>query len=425
MRLQPNPGSVAIAMTETSLPSRPFDFSALKGWTVAEKRAVTAAYLGWALDAFDFFLLVFAMPDVAREFNVDTRKVAQAIFLTLAFRPLGALIFGRLADRFGRRPLLMVDVALYSVLGFATAFAPNLAVFLVIRSLFGIAMGGEWGLGASLTMESIRPQARGPVSGLLQSGYPTGYLLAALAYGVLYNTIGWRGMFMLSLAPALLVLFIRRHVPESPTWAAAVSAPKERLGQLLSSRFGLVLYGVALMTAFNFFSHGTQDFYPNFLKVQHGFDPHTTATIVIIYNVGAIVGGWTFGFWSQSFGRRRAIIVACVLSLPVTWFWAYSSTAVGLAAAAFLMQVCVQGAWGIVPAHLNELSPANARATFPGTLYQLGNLIASSNALLQPYIVAAQGGNYSFALASIAVASAVLIAVLILAGPEARDVSLK
>ena len=418
--------SVATAMTESSLPqARAFDFSVLKGWTVAEKRAVTAAYLGWALDAFDFFVLIFVMNDVAQGFGVETRKVAVALTLTLACRPLGAFIFGRLADRFGRRPLLMVDVALYSVLGFATAFAPNLTVFLIIRALFGVAMGGEWGLGASLTMESVRPEARGPISGLLQSGYPTGYLVAAIAYGALYNTIGWRGMFMLSLAPALLVLFIRRHVPESPTWAAAAAAPKESLGQVLSRHFGLVLYGVALMTAFNFFSHGTQDFYPTFLKIQHKFDTHTTATIAAIYNIGAIVGGWTFGFWSQSLGRRRAIIIACLLSLPVTWLWAYSTTVVGLAAGSFLMQVCVQGAWGVVPAHLNELSPAHARATFPGTIYQLGNLIASSNALLQPYVVASQGGNYSFALASVAAASAVAISMLIFAGPEARNISLQ
>ena len=413
-------------MTESSLPqSRPFDLSALKGWSAAEKRAVTASFLGWALDAFDFFLVVFVMSDVAKDFNVEPRKVAAALFLTLAFRPLGAFIFGRLADRFGRRPLLMVDVALYSVVGFATAFAPNLTVFLIIRSLFGIAMGGEWGLGASLAMESVKPQARGPISGLLQSGYPTGYLIAALAYGTLYNTIGWRGMFMLSLAPSLLVLFIRRHVPESPTWAAAQSAPKPSLGEVLSRHFGRVIYAVALMTAFNFFSHGTQDFYPSFLKGQHGFDPHTTATIVVIYNIGAIIGGWTFGFWSQSLGRRRTIIIAWVLSLPVAWMWAYSTTVVGLAAAAFLMQVCVQGAWGVVPAHLNELSPANVRATFPGTVYQLGNLIASSNELLQPAVAASQGGNYAFALVSVAVGAAVLIAILVFAGPEARDISLK
>ena len=416
-------------MNESTIPaSHPFDLSALKGWTAAEKRAVTASFLGWALDAFDFFILVFVLKDVAAEFRVDKEKVAEALMLTLACRPVGALLFGRLADRFGRRPLLMVDVALYSVLGFATAFAPNLTVFLIIRALFGVAMGGEWGLGASLTMESVRREARGPVSGLLQSGYPMGYLLASVAFATLYNTIGWRGMFMLSLVPAVLVLFIRRHVPESPTWAAAeaasAAAPKESLWKVLRQHAGMVLYGIALMTAFNFFSHGTQDIYPTFLQVQHKFDAHTTGTIAIVYNIGAIIGGWTFGLWSQSIGRRRAIIIACLLSLPVTYLWAYSTTVVGLAVGAFLMQICVQGAWGVVPAHLNELSPANARATFPGTIYQLGNLIASSNAILQTHVAASQGENYAFALASVAAAAAVAISVLAFAGPEARNISL-
>jgi SHS family lactate transporter-like MFS transporter len=307
-------------MNESTIPaSHPFDISALKGWTAAEKRAVTASFLGWALDAFDFFILVFVLKDVAAEFHVDREKVAGALMLTLACRPVGALLFGRLADRFGRRPLLMVDVALYSVLGFATAFAPNLTVFLIIRALFGVAMGGEWGLGASLTMESVRSEARGPVSGLLQSGYPMGYLLASVAFATLYNTIGWRGMFMLSLVPAVLVLFIRRHVPESPAFAAAAvsTAPRESLWKVLRQHAGMVLYGIVLMTAFNFFSHGTQDIYPTFLQVQHKFDAHTTGTIAIVYNIGAIIGGWTFGLWSQSVGRRRAIITACLLSLPV------------------------------------------------------------------------------------------------------------
>jgi MFS transporter, SHS family, lactate transporter len=405
---------------------------ALSGWSPAEKRAVTASFLGWTLDAFDFFLLVFVLKDVAKEFGVERPVVATALTLTLACRPIGALIFGRLADKFGRRPLLMVDVALYSVLGFATAFAPNLVVFLIIRSLFGVAMGGEWGLGASLTMESVKSEARGVVSGLLQSGYPTGYLLASLAYAALYDHIGWRGMFMLSLVPALLVLFIRRHVPESPTWLAhqmpAGSETKynpESIWVLLSEHWRIVIYGIFLMTAFNFFSHGTQDIYPTFLQVQHQLDARATGTIAIIYNIGAIVGGWAFGFWSQSLGRRRAIIVACVLSLPVAYLWAYSTTLVGLASGAFLMQVCVQGAWGVVPAHLNELSPPNARGTFPGTIYQLGNLIASSNAILQTSIAAAHGENYSFALISIAVAAAVAIALLALVGREASNVTLR
>jgi MFS transporter, SHS family, lactate transporter len=396
---------------------------ALRGWSPAQKNVVIASYLGWTLDAFDFFLLVFVLKDVTHEFGVEESHVALAITLTLACRPLGAFIFGRLADRFGRRPILMLDVGLYSMLGFATAFAPNLTSFLVIRALFGVAMGGEWGIGASLTMESVRPESRGVVSGLLQSGYPTGYLLASVVYGLFYNMIGWRGMFMVGALPALLVLYIRRHVPESPGWSAE-RAHEGNILTVLRKHWPIAIYGILLMTAFNFFSHGTQDMYPRFLQGQHGFSAHETATIAIIYNIGAIVGGWTFGIWSQKSGRRRTIMIAAILSLPVVYLWAFSTTMVGLAIGAFLMQVCVQGAWGVIPAHLNELSPPDARATFPGTIYQLGNFIASYNAVLQSTIAKRQGGNYAVALASVAVAAAVAIVVLSAVGREARDAKL-
>jgi MFS transporter, SHS family, lactate transporter len=396
---------------------------ALQGWNPVQKKVVVASFLGWMLDAFDFFLLVFVLTDVAREFGVGRPSVAVALTLTLALRPLGAFLFGRLADRFGRRPILMLDVALYSLLGFATAFAPNLTVFLVIRALFGVAMGGEWGIGASLTMETVKPEARGLVSGILQSGYPTGYLIASVVYAQLYDVIGWRGMFMLSLLPALLVLYIRRHVPESPGWK-----PEARQGEsargMLRKYWRLALYAVLLMTAFNFFSHGTQDIYPNFLKVQHHYDAHGAGTIAIIYNIGAILGGWTFGIWSQRLGRRRTIVIAALLAVPVAYLWAFSTTFTMLAVGAFLMQFCVQGAWGVIPAHLNELSPPNARATFPGTVYQLGNFIASSNAVLQESIAARHGDNYGVALASVAVTAAVVIAVLTSLGREARDVQM-
>lgn len=396
---------------------------AFKGWTPAQKNVVTASFLGWSLDAFDFFLLVFVLKDVAAEFGVEKKQVAAAIALTLACRPLGAFIFGRLADRFGRRPILMLDVALYSLFGFATAFAPNLTVFLVVRALFGVAMGGEWGIGASLTMESVKPEARGAVSGLLQSGYPSGYLLASVIYATLFNTIGWRGMFMVSALPALLVLFIRRNVPESPAWNPE-RARTATTFNVLRNHWRMALYGIVLMTAFNFFSHGTQDIYPTFLQVQHGFNAHETGTVAIIYNIGAILGGWMFGPLSQSLGRRRTVMIAATLSLPVAYLWAYSTTMAGLAIGAFLMQVCVQGAWGVIPAHLNELSPPGARATFPGTIYQLGNLIASSNAILQTTIAERSGENYGFALASVAVAAAIAIATLAAVGPEAREAKL-
>jgi MFS transporter, SHS family, lactate transporter len=394
---------------------------ALQGWSPVQKKVVVASFLGWMLDAFDFFLLVFVLTDVAKEFGVGRESVALAITLTLALRPLGAFVFGRLADRFGRRPILMFDVGLYSVLGFATAFAPNLLVFLVLRALFGVAMGGEWGIGASLTMETVKPESRGLVSGILQSGYPTGYLIASVVYAELYDVIGWRGMFMLSLVPAVLVLYIRRHVPESPGWTPAGARSKTVLATL-REHWKLAVYAILLMTAFNFFSHGTQDLYPTFLRVQHGFDAHTAGTIAIIYNIGAILGGWTFGIWSQRLGRRRTIVIAALLAIPVTYLWAFSTTFTMLAVGAFLMQFFVQGAWGVIPVHLNELSPPNARATFPGTVYQLGNLIASSNALIQSSIAAQHGDDYAGALAGVAVAAAVVIAILTSIGREARDV---
>jgi MFS transporter, SHS family, lactate transporter len=396
---------------------------ALRGWSPVQKKVVVASFLGWMLDAFDFFLLVFVLTDVAKEFGVERTSVALAITLTLALRPLGAFVFGRLADRFGRRPILMFDVGLYSVLGFATAFAPNLVVFLVLRALFGVAMGGEWGIGASLTMETVKPESRGLVSGILQSGYPTGYLIASVVYAQLYDVIGWRGMFMLSLVPAVLVLYIRRHVPESPGWTPE-RARSETVMQTLRVHWKLAVYAVLLMTAFNFFSHGTQDLYPTFLRVQHGFDAHTAGSIAIIYNIGAILGGWTFGIWSQRLGRRRTIVIAALLAIPVTYLWAFSTTFTMLAVGAFLIQFFVQGAWGVIPAHLNELSPPNVRATFPGTVYQLGNLIASSNAVIQTSIAARHGDNYAGALAGVAVAAAVVIAILTSLGREARDVQM-
>ena len=328
--------------------------AALSGWTSQQKHVVAASFLGWSLDAFDFFLMVFVLTDIAKEFHTDVTRVTIAILLTLATRPIGAFLFGRAADRWGRRPTLMVDVLLYSAVEFASGFAPNLTALLILRAVYGIAMGGEWGVGASLTMESIPPQARGFVSGLLQSGYPAGYFLASVVYGLFFQYIGWRGMFMVGVIPALLVLYIRRHVPESPSWKPTA---RSKTLTVLRSHWQLGIYAVLIMTAFNFFSHGTQDLYPTFLQVQHGFSPHEVGLIAVIYNIGAIIGGIFFGSLSERFGRRRIIIIAAVLSLAVLPLWAFSATAVWLAVGAFLMQVMVQGAWGVIPVHLNELSP--------------------------------------------------------------------
>jgi SHS family lactate transporter-like MFS transporter len=396
--------------------------AALSGWTSEQKHVVAASFLGWTLDAFDFFLMVFVLKDIAQEFHTDIGAVTWAILLTLAMRPLGALIFGRAADRFGRRPTLMVDVLFYSVIEFASGFAPSLTALLVLRAIYGIAMGGEWGVGASLTMESIPPQARGFVSGLLQSGYPAGYFLASIVYGALFQYIGWRGMFMVGVLPALLVLYIRRNVPESPTWNPTATREHTTLA-VLKSHWRLGIYAVLLMTAFNFFSHGTQDLYPTFLRVQHGFSPHEVGLIAVIYNVGAIIGGISFGALSERFGRRRMIVTAALLSLLVMPLWAFSTGAVLLAVGAFFMQIMVQGAWGVIPVHLNELSPNEARGTFPGFTYQLGNLIASVNAPFQAAIAAQYGGNYGLALAAVAGTVAVVIALLTAFGIEAKGVA--
>jgi SHS family lactate transporter-like MFS transporter len=344
------------------------------------------------------------------------------VFLTLAARPIGALCFGWLAERFGRRPVLMADIILFSVLEFASGFAPTLTTLLVLRFLFGIAMGGEWGLGASLVMESIPARLRGPVSGLLQSGYPSGYFVASLVYFLLFDRIGWRGMFMVGVAPALLVLLIRIHVKESPAFEAQLEKGPwwEPIRQLLS-HWKIALYLVVLMTAFNFFSHGTQDLYPTFLQKQHHFDTHTTGTLTAIMNVGAIVGGIAFGIWSERMGRKRAIIVASLFALPLIPLWAYSATPLLLAVGGFLMQVAVQGAWGIVPVHLNELSPPLARSLFPGFAYQLGNLIASKNAPIQAGIAESHGNNYALALTIICAIMAVVIAVWTAIGPERKN----
>jgi MFS transporter, SHS family, lactate transporter len=393
-------------------------------WTREQRNVTIAAYLGWTLDAFDFFLMVFVLKDIAAEFNTKIPDVALAVTLTLAMRPIGALIFGRLADRFGRRPTLMVNIACYSVLELLSGFSPNLTTLLILRSLFGIAMGGEWGVGSALTMETIPPKSRGIVSGLLQAGYPSGYLLASVVFGLLYQHVGWRGMFFIGVVPALLVLYVRSSVPESPAWKTMEQKGRPRLADTLKKNWTLALYSIILMTAFNFFSHGTQDLYPTFLREQHGFDPHVVSIIAIILNIGAIVGGLFFGSISEKIGRRRAISIAALIALPVLPLWAFSGGAVALAIGAFLMQIAVQGAWGVVPAYLNEISPDEVRATFPGFVYQLGNLIASVNATMQASIAVNRGGNYGFALAVVAATAAVVIAVLILFGRERRGVDM-
>jgi SHS family lactate transporter-like MFS transporter len=399
--------------------------------TTAQKRTVLAAYLGWTLDAFDFFLLTFVIKDIAKEFGVGVPEVAYALFLTLAMRFIGAFVFGRIGDKWGRKPALMLDIVCYSVIGAAAAFSPNLTIFLILRALFGVAMGGEWGLGSSLAMESIPPQARGIVSGILQCGYPSGFLLASVAYGLLYGrtfgdfTFGWRPLFLLSVLPAFVTLFIRAAVPESPAFEAAQKVEQRAgLWETIQANWGLVLYSVVLMMAFNLFSHGTQDLYPTFLQKQLNLAPATVSWITIVANLGAIAGGLSFGYISEKIGRVNAITIAALIALPALPLWAFSTTPAMLAAGAFVMQIAVQGAWGVVPAHLNELSPGAVRATLPAFVYQAGNFLASYNGPFQAKLAEAHGGDYSYALALVAGIVAVALVVIIRFSPEKRGETL-
>jgi SHS family lactate transporter-like MFS transporter len=392
--------------------------TALRELDPVGRRTFIACFLGWTLDAFDFFLVTFVVADIAKDFNQDRVAVLGAITLTLMFRPLGALIFGQLADRFGRRGPLMVNILLYSALEFATGFSPNFTTFLVLRALFGIAMGGEWGVGAALALEGLPAKTRGVFSGLLQEGYATGYLLAAIAFFFVLPHLGWRWMFFIGAAPALLVVYIRSAIPESAAWKERKAAHIGESGNLLVAFLkqpGIFIYAIVLMAAFNFMSHGSQDLYPTFLRVQHGFDFGITTILACVANIGAILGGLLFGALSQNWGRRRAIVTASLIGLIAIPLWAFGPTTATLALGAFTLQFFVQGAWGVVPVHLNELSPGSVRGTFPGFVYQLGNLISAGAAQMEgsfaKHTFPLAGGEADYAKAMALVMVVVFIAV--------------
>ena len=396
--------------------------------TPAQRRAYFAALAGWSLDALDFFIFVFCLKSISGEFHTDVKGVAEGIFLTLAFRPLGALVFGWLAEKYGRRPILMLNVASYTLVQLITAFAPNLATLLALRALFGFAMGGEWGVGAALALETLPAKGRGFFSGLLQEGYVIGYLLASFVFWGAFDYVGWRGMFIISAASAPLVLYIRYGVEESPAWLAGAAPRRASAAAIwgaIKGYFPTFAYLVVLMACFNAFSHGSQDQHPTFLQVQHGYSTSTTGSIAIVMNLGALAGGICFGALSERLGRRRAIILASILALPLIPLWAYSHTAVMLALGGFLMQFMVQGAWGIVPAHLNELSPPAVRAILPGFAYQLGNLAMSKMGPFQAGIAERHGGDYAYILAWTLAVVAVALIIVTLLGPEARAAELK
>jgi SHS family lactate transporter-like MFS transporter len=405
--------------------------------TRPQRHAFVAAFLGWTLDSLDFFLLVFCVKAIAGEFRTQPSAVLGAVFLTQAFRPVGALLFGMLADRYGRRPVLMANILGFSVIELACAFAPSLNVLLVLRALFGIAMGGEWGVGAALVFETLPREGRGTFSGILQEGYAVGSILASAAFGLFFAgihwhglvlpAIGWRGLFILGATPALLAFYVQTRVPESPVWLAGAKKRMVRAAahagpawpQQLMHFLPTFLFLVVLMTAFMSFSHGTQDVYPTFLAVAMKLSPETIGLIGVLYGLGSIAGGIVFGALSETWGRKRAIITAALLALPVIPLYAYGHTAVTLGIGAVLMQFMVQGAWGVVPAYLTELSPAPVRATAPGLAYQLGALITSWNGKGQA-LAAERWGNYPAVLAVTVAVVAVALAGLTALGREAR-----
>jgi SHS family lactate transporter-like MFS transporter len=418
-------------------------FSEIRALNRVQRNTFAACFLGWMLDAFDYFLLSFCLVTIAADFHVARKVVAEAFFWTLAMRPVGALIFGVLAERYGRRPILMANIIAFSTFGFASALAPTLNSFLCCRALFGVAMGGEWGVGAAFALETLPVRGRGFFSGLLQQGYPLGNLLAAGLFWLLFPHLhgsgaftNWRVMFMLGALPALLAFYLRFHVEESPSWIArkltrstakrteGESAAKQRIDLSpvpTSLRYlPTFLFLVVLMFLFTSFSHGTQDLYPAFLH-DRGFSEAMVGLVAAIGNVGALIGGTCFGELSERFGRRRAILFATLFAIPMVPLWAWSHSAVMLATGGFLMQFMVQGAWGIIPAHLNELAPTPVRAIFPGVAYQLGNLLSSRNSILQQvYADRHNAGSLTVALSGTVVAVALLIAVVTALGPEAK-----
>jgi SHS family lactate transporter-like MFS transporter len=399
--------------------------------TADQRNSFIAAQLGWTMDAFDYFIVVLVYADIAKTFHHTKTEVAFITTATLIMRPVGALVFGLWADRVGRRVPLMACVTFYSVVGFLCAFAPNLTVLAVLRALYGIGMGGEWGLGAALAMEKIPAERRGFFSGLLQEGYSFGYLLATLASLLVTNALGlsWRWLFGLSVIPALIILIIRSRVKESEVWEATqkrmrVTSTRIRdvlLNPVIIRRF---IYLVVLMTAFNWMSHGTQDIYPTFLSATEdhgaGLSSVTARWIAVIYNIGAITGGLIFGTLSQRFGRRYTIAFCALMGLPIVPLFAYSHSAAMLCLGSFLMQLVVQGAWGVIPAHLTEMSPDAIRGLYPGVTYQLGNLFAAFNLPIQERLAASHG--YPFALAATIVPVLIVVAFLTLIGKEAKGI---
>jgi len=393
-----------IQSNETSQPGRGF--------------AVAAGILGWSLDSFDFFVVVFMVDALAAHFLVDKKDIILTIGATLAMRPIGALIFGALADRFGRRKPLMAVVAFFSVVEVLSGMASSYHMFLLFRLLYGVGMGGFWGVGASLTLESGAKRWRGLLSGLLQGGYPLGYLLAAIAARLILPVWGWKAMFWAGLVPAAITMYVTYRAPESEAWKQHRVRTLAGIFRIVWENRRIFLYLVIMLTLMIFLSHGTQDLYPDFLKTAHRISPNTVAYIAIFYNIGAVLGTILVGHTSEIIGRRISIIASLALSIAVIPLWAFSQSLFALAAGAFLMQLGVQGAWGVIPAHLNELSPDGIRGLFPGLVYQLGVLFGSPTSTIE-YALRDRIG-YQWALTTFEGLTIIALMAVFALGPEKK-----
>lgn len=383
--------------------------------------AVVAGFSGWLLDSFDFFLVTFCLTAMARDFRKSDAQIALVITMTLAFRPVGGFVFGLMADRYGRRLPLMINTGLFAIAEILTGLAPSYATLLVVRALFGVVMGGQWGVGTSLAMEKAPVNKRGMLSGLLQQGYASGNVVAAICYFLFYPHVGWRPLFFIGSLPAiLLVMFIRFRVQESEVWQ---ETQPQKVGwaqhaREIASHWKLFLYLLIFMTMMLFASHGTLDMYPTFLQREWHFSPARRSAITALSAVGAILGGVIIGHLSDKWGRRRAVITAFVLGIVLIPVWAYAPNQVLLIASAFLMQFMVQGAWGVIPAHLAELSPNSVRAFLPGFAYQSAGTLASSVVYIEA--VFAQKTSYATAMALTAFTVFILAAVMAALGRERR-----
>jgi MFS transporter, SHS family, lactate transporter len=387
------------------------------------RKAFLAGFLAWTFDAFDFFILTYVLVRVAHDFHRPISDIAFTLTASLVMRPVGAFFFGLMADRYGRRIPLMLDILFYSVMEVASGLAPSYHTFLILRLLYGIGMGGAWGVGASLALESASAKSRGVLSGILQEGYALGNLLAAVAFWTVFPRWGWRPMFFIGVIPALLTLLILFRVQESQAWKATAAKQKDwgSYFRELFANWKRFAYLVLLMAMVNFLSHGTQDIYPTFLQQQRHYNPRLTAIVSVISMIGAITGGTLIGLYSDRVGRRRAMVTAVIGGLLVIPLWVFSPGAALIAFGAFLMQFLVQGAWGVIPAHINELSPDRVRGFLPGFSYQVGVLIAAT----APYIEAAMSHRFTYAQVLGTFAGVVMVVSIFVIGlgPEAHRIA--